>query len=71
MLMFLLKQLVKEQTFYLRNRYGSVEEEKIEIEEKDLLEKARRINILSCRVSQFFGKIRKSKAANFQLTSHS
>lgn len=71
MLMFLLKQLVKEQTFYLRNRYGSVEEEKIEIEEKDLLEKARRINILSCRVSHFFGKIRKSKAADFELISHS
>merc|ERR1719356_927919 len=49
MLMFLLKQLVKEQTFYLRNRFGSVEEEKIEIAEKELLEKARRINILSCR----------------------
>ena len=53
MLMFLLKQLVKEQTFYLRNRFGSVEEEKIEIAEKELLEKARRINILSCRVSKF------------------
>ena len=53
MLMFLLKQLVKEQTFYLRNRFGSVEEEKIEIAEKELLEKARRINILSCRVSEY------------------
>ena len=51
MLMFLLKQLVKEQTFYLRNRFGSVEEDKIEVAEKELLEKARRINILSCRVS--------------------
>ena len=49
--MFLLKQLVKEQTFYLRNRFGEVQDDKIEISEKDLLEKARRINIMSCKVS--------------------
>merc|ERR1719454_1844087 len=49
LLMFLLKQLVKEQTFYLRNRFGEVQDEKIEISEKDLLEKARRINIMSCK----------------------
>ena len=48
--MFLLKQLVKEQTFYLRNRFGEVQDDKIEIPEKDLLEKARRINIMSCKV---------------------
>ena len=50
--MFLLKQLVKEQTFYLRNRFGEVQDDKIEISEKDLLEKARRINIMSCKVSE-------------------
>jgi len=49
LLMFLLKQLVKEQTFYLRNRFGEVQDDKIEISEKDLLEKARRINIMSCK----------------------
>ena len=49
--MFLLKQLVKEQTFYLRNRFGEVQDDKIEISEKDLLEKARRINIMSCKVT--------------------
>ena len=51
LLMFLLKQLVKEQTFYLRNRFGEVQDDKIEISEKDLLEKARRINIMSCKVT--------------------
>ena len=52
--MFLLKQLVKEQTFYLRNRFGEVQDDKIEISEKDLLEKARRINIMSCKASNIY-----------------
>ena len=54
LLLFLLKQLIKEQTFYLRNRFGEIKDEQsIEIPEKDLLEKARRISITSCKVHFF------------------
>merc|ERR1719357_1162343 len=44
LLLFILKQLVAEQVSYQRNRYG-VQNDTIEIPEKDLNEKARQINI--------------------------
>lgn len=50
--MFLLKQLVKEQSFYLRNRFQHDVDKanNVEISEKDLLDKARQMNITSCKV---------------------
>ncbi|XP_041048457.1 DNA replication licensing factor MCM2 [Carcharodon carcharias] len=44
LLLFVLKQLVAEQATYQRNRYGA-QQDTIEIPEKDLVEKARQINI--------------------------
>ncbi|KAI3369662.1 hypothetical protein L3Q82_024508 [Scortum barcoo] len=44
LLLFILKQLVAEQVTYQRNRYG-VQNDTIEIPEKDLQDKARQINI--------------------------
>uniref|UniRef100_A0A3Q3NIT7 DNA replication licensing factor MCM2 n=1 Tax=Labrus bergylta TaxID=56723 RepID=A0A3Q3NIT7_9LABR len=44
LLLFILKQLVNEQVAYQRNRYG-VQNDSIEIPEKDLQDKARQINI--------------------------
>uniref|UniRef100_A0A671WF90 DNA replication licensing factor MCM2 n=1 Tax=Sparus aurata TaxID=8175 RepID=A0A671WF90_SPAAU len=44
LLLFILKQLVAEQVAYQRNRYG-VQNDTIEIAEKDLQDKARQINI--------------------------
>ncbi|KAM9361674.1 DNA replication licensing factor MCM2 [Symphorus nematophorus] len=44
LLLFILKQLVAEQVTYQRNRYG-VQNDTIEIAEKDLQDKARQINI--------------------------
>ncbi|KAG1671758.1 DNA replication licensing factor mcm2 [Nymphon striatum] len=46
LLFFILKQLMQEQSLYLRNRFG-MEVESIEISERDLIEKARQINIHS------------------------
>ncbi|KAF7664250.1 hypothetical protein LDENG_00182550 [Lucifuga dentata] len=46
LLLFILKQLVAEQVAYQRNRYG-VQNDTIEIAEKDLQDKARQINIHS------------------------
>lgn len=46
LLMFVLKQLVRDQVSYYKNRYRS-EPEVIEIEEEDFLERARQINIHS------------------------
>uniref|UniRef100_A0A3Q4H521 DNA replication licensing factor MCM2 n=1 Tax=Neolamprologus brichardi TaxID=32507 RepID=A0A3Q4H521_NEOBR len=46
LLLFILKQLVAEQVAYQRNRYG-VQNDTIEIPEKDLQDKARQINIHS------------------------
>uniref|UniRef100_A0A8C1FGU2 DNA replication licensing factor MCM2 n=1 Tax=Cyprinus carpio carpio TaxID=630221 RepID=A0A8C1FGU2_CYPCA len=44
LLLFVLKQLVSEQVAYQRNRYGA-QQDTIEIPEKDLVDKARQINI--------------------------
>uniref|UniRef100_A0A665U6J0 DNA replication licensing factor MCM2 n=1 Tax=Echeneis naucrates TaxID=173247 RepID=A0A665U6J0_ECHNA len=44
LLLFILKQLVAEQVAYQRNRYG-VQNDSIEVAEKDLQDKARQINI--------------------------
>ncbi|KAE8612240.1 hypothetical protein XENTR_v10012774 [Xenopus tropicalis] len=44
LLLFVLKQLVAEQTSYQRNRYGA-QQDTIEVPEKDLVDKARQINI--------------------------
>ncbi|XP_032892873.1 DNA replication licensing factor MCM2 [Amblyraja radiata] len=44
LLLFVLKQLVAEQATYQRNRYGA-QQDTIEIPEKDLVDKARQINI--------------------------
>uniref|UniRef100_A0AAR2LJY7 DNA replication licensing factor MCM2 n=1 Tax=Pygocentrus nattereri TaxID=42514 RepID=A0AAR2LJY7_PYGNA len=44
LLLFILKQLVAEQVAYQRNRYGA-QQDVIEIPEKDLVDKARQINI--------------------------
>uniref|UniRef100_A0A671SH53 DNA replication licensing factor MCM2 n=1 Tax=Sinocyclocheilus anshuiensis TaxID=1608454 RepID=A0A671SH53_9TELE len=44
LLLFILKQLVSEQVAYQRNRYGA-QQDTIEIPEKDLVDKARQINI--------------------------
>ncbi|KAG5275181.1 hypothetical protein AALO_G00144480 [Alosa alosa] len=44
LLLFILKQLVAEQVAYQRNRYGA-QQDTIEIPEKDLVDKARQINI--------------------------
>lgn len=48
LLFFLLRQLVHEQATYLRSRYGPVQDA-IEISEKDLLDRARQVNILNLR----------------------
>ncbi|XP_075852059.1 DNA replication licensing factor MCM2 [Microcebus murinus] len=44
LLLFVLKQLVAEQVAYQRNRFGA-QQDTIEVPEKDLVEKARQINI--------------------------
>uniref|UniRef100_A0A8C2IWW2 DNA replication licensing factor MCM2 n=1 Tax=Cyprinus carpio TaxID=7962 RepID=A0A8C2IWW2_CYPCA len=44
LLLFILKQLISEQVAYQRNRYGA-QQDTIEIPEKDLVDKARQINI--------------------------
>ncbi|NWI94511.1 MCM2 factor, partial [Pitta sordida] len=44
LLLFILKQLVAEQVMYQRNRYGA-QQDTIEVPEKDLVDKARQINI--------------------------
>ncbi|XP_063797254.1 DNA replication licensing factor MCM2 [Pseudophryne corroboree] len=44
LLLFILKQLVAEQVTYQRNRYGA-QQDTIEVSEKDLVDKARQINI--------------------------
>uniref|UniRef100_A0A8C9TYW0 DNA replication licensing factor MCM2 n=1 Tax=Scleropages formosus TaxID=113540 RepID=A0A8C9TYW0_SCLFO len=44
LLLFILKQLVAEQVTYQRNRYGA-QQDTIEVPEKDLVDKARQINI--------------------------
>ncbi|KAF7249885.1 DNA replication licensing factor mcm2 [Varanus komodoensis] len=44
LLLFILKQLVSEQVMYQRNRYGA-QQDTIEVPEKDLVDKARQINI--------------------------
>lgn len=44
LLLFILKQLISEQVTYQRNRYGA-QNDFVEIPEKDLVEKARQINI--------------------------
>ncbi|KAG8435912.1 hypothetical protein GDO86_007128 [Hymenochirus boettgeri] len=44
LLLFVLKQLVAEQVTYQRNRYGA-QQDSIEVPEKDLIDKARQINI--------------------------
>ncbi|XP_029457178.1 DNA replication licensing factor MCM2 isoform X2 [Rhinatrema bivittatum] len=44
LLLFILKQLVAEQVTYQRNRYGA-QQDAIEVPEKDLVDKARQINI--------------------------
>ncbi|KAK7804630.1 hypothetical protein U0070_011987 [Myodes glareolus] len=44
LLLFILKQLVTEQVTYQRNRFGA-QQDTIEIPEKDLMDKARQINI--------------------------
>ncbi|XP_018116883.1 DNA replication licensing factor mcm2-like isoform X2 [Xenopus laevis] len=44
LLLFVLKQLVAEQVTYQRNRYGA-QQDTIELAEKDLVDKARQINI--------------------------
>uniref|UniRef100_A0A4W3K4Y7 DNA replication licensing factor MCM2 n=1 Tax=Callorhinchus milii TaxID=7868 RepID=A0A4W3K4Y7_CALMI len=44
LLLFILKQLVAEQSTYQRNRYGA-QQDSIEVPEKDMVEKARQINI--------------------------
>ena len=47
-------QTTHQGTFYLRNRFGEIKDEQsIEIPENDLLEKARRISITSCKVHFF------------------
>ncbi|KAA0192153.1 hypothetical protein HAZT_HAZT006800 [Hyalella azteca] len=45
LLIFLLRQLLHEQTAYLRSRYGSVDHEPATVTEKELLDRARQINI--------------------------
>ena len=49
LLLFLLKQLVKDHTFYQRTK-GRAEAVNIQIQERDLIERARRINITSVKV---------------------
>ncbi|CAH2312020.1 DNA replication licensing factor MCM2 [Pelobates cultripes] len=44
LLLFILKQLVAEQVTYQRNRYGA-QQDTVEVSEKDLVDKARQINI--------------------------
>ncbi|XP_041281998.1 DNA replication licensing factor MCM2 [Onychostruthus taczanowskii] len=44
LLLFILKQLIAEQLMYQRNRYGA-QQDTIEVPEKDLVDKARQINI--------------------------
>ncbi|KAK3868016.1 hypothetical protein Pcinc_026562 [Petrolisthes cinctipes] len=46
LLFFLLRQLVHEQTTYLRSRYGA-DHEVVQVSEKDLLDRARQINIMN------------------------
>lgn len=48
LLLFVLKQLVHEQINFIRNRYGS-EPDVIEVQEKDLQEKANQLNIKNLR----------------------
>ncbi|CAK8687787.1 unnamed protein product [Clavelina lepadiformis] len=45
LLLFLLRQLIADQTRFHRNRYGDVSDEYAQIQEKELSEKARLINI--------------------------
>ena len=61
LLLFILKQLVAEQVTYQRNRFGA-QQDTIEIPEKDLMDKARQINIHNLSAfydSELFG-MRKS-----------
>ena len=44
LLLFILRQLTQETAVYMRNRYGT-EQEVIEVNESDLMDKARSINI--------------------------
>uniref|UniRef100_A0A8D0GH26 DNA replication licensing factor MCM2 n=1 Tax=Sphenodon punctatus TaxID=8508 RepID=A0A8D0GH26_SPHPU len=44
LLLFILKQLVSEQVAYQRNRYGA-QQDNVEVPERDLVDKARQINI--------------------------
>ncbi|XP_071540003.1 DNA replication licensing factor mcm2 [Panulirus ornatus] len=46
LLFFLLRQLVHEQTTYMRSRYG-LDHDVIQVSEKDLLDRARQINIMN------------------------
>merc|ERR1712203_1216469 len=65
LLLFVLKQLVRDQITYHKNRYRS-EQEVIEVPEKDLMEKARQISIQNLQpffVSEMF------KANNFKYDS--
>ncbi|XP_013421596.1 DNA replication licensing factor mcm2-like [Lingula anatina] len=45
LLLFILKQLAQDQMAFQRNRYGTTDQDYIEISEKDLADKARQINI--------------------------
>lgn len=45
LLVFLLRQLLHEQTAYLRSRYGGADHEPATVAERDLLDRARQINI--------------------------
>jgi len=47
LLLYLLKNLAMETAVYMRNRYGSSEVRQVEITEKDLLDKAREINVVN------------------------
>jgi len=47
LLLYLLKNLAMETAVYMRNRYGSSEVRHVEITEKDLLDKARQINVVN------------------------
>ncbi|MPC49600.1 DNA replication licensing factor mcm2 [Portunus trituberculatus] len=46
LLFFLLRQLVHEQTTYMRSRYGP-DHDVVQVSEKDLLDRARQINIVN------------------------
>ena len=47
LLVFLLRQLLQEQTAFLRSRYGAADHEPASVAEKDLADRARQINILN------------------------